>query len=52
MADDLESNSSGRSSLSSFSTVSEATVNPNGQFVFKDVNFEVRYDYVGIYSNT
>ncbi|XP_029207937.1 INO80 complex subunit C-like [Acropora muricata] len=40
VADEVESNSSGRSSLSSFSVVSEANVNPKGQFVFKDVNFE------------
>ena len=52
MADEVESNSSGRSSLSSFSVVSEANVNPKGQFVFKDVNFEVRYISVRIYPNT
>ena len=38
MADDLDSTSS---SPSSYSVVSEASVQTNGQFVFKDTNFEV-----------
>lgn len=38
MADDLDSTSS---SPSSYSVVSEASGQPNGQFVFKDTNFEV-----------
>ncbi|XP_068716356.1 INO80 complex subunit C-like [Montipora foliosa] len=40
VADEVESNSSSRSSLSSFSAVSETSINANGQFVFKDGNFE------------
>lgn len=37
VADDLDSTSS---SPSSYSVVSEASVQPNGQFAFKDTNFE------------
>ncbi|KAM7440495.1 INO80 complex subunit C [Porites harrisoni] len=40
VADEVESNSSSRSSPSSYSVVSEASVIPPGQFVFKDTNFE------------
>ena len=39
MADDLDSTSSSPSSY--ISAVSEAGAQPNGQFVFKDSNFEV-----------
>lgn len=39
----MESNSSSRSSPSSYSVVSEASVIPPGQFVFKDINFEVSF---------
>ena len=41
----MESNSSSRSSPSSYSVVSEASVIPPGQFVFKDTNFEVSFTF-------
>ncbi|XP_068747804.1 uncharacterized protein [Montipora capricornis] len=41
VADEVELNSSSRSSLSSFSAVSETSINANGQFFFKDGNFEI-----------